>query len=93
VRDDPEHVTGEARSDHTSVVVLTDPIAPGWRATVNGRPAPALAANQLGRAVVVPAGENRVDFVYHAPLLPAGIAVAVIGWTIVAIGAVVRARR
>jgi len=93
VRDDPEHVTVEARSDLTSVVVLTDPIAPGWRATVNGRPAPVLAANQLGRAVVVPAGENRVDFVYHAPLLPAGLAVAVIGWTIVVVGAVLRARR
>jgi hypothetical protein len=41
---------------------------------------------------VVPAGENRVDFVYYAPLLPAGIAMAVIGWTIVTVGAVVRAR-
>jgi hypothetical protein len=55
--------------------------------------APVLAANYLGRAVVVPAGESRVDFVYHAPGLPAGIAVALIGWTMVAVGAVVRIRR
>jgi len=92
VRDDPEQVALEARTDRAAAVILTDGFAPGWSASVNGRPVPVLAANYLGRGVVVPAGENRVDFVYRAPGLRAGFALALIGWSVVATGAVLRRR-
>ena len=73
VRDDPEHVALEVRSDRAAVVVLTDGRA---RLERHGErpPAPVLAANYLGRGVIVPAGESRVEFVYRAPGLRAGFA-------------------
>ncbi len=93
VRDDPEHVSLQVSSDRPGVVVLTDTFAPGWTATVNGRPSPVLPANYLGRGVLVPAGESRVELVYRAPGLRTGFAVALLGWGAVAAGAVLRARR
>jgi Bacterial membrane protein YfhO len=93
VHDAAEHVTVEVRSDRPGVVVLTDPFAPGWSATVNGHPARVLAANYLGRGVLVPAGESRVEFVYRAPGLRAGFAVALLGWGAVAASVVLRTLR
>jgi hypothetical protein len=39
---------------------LADAPYPGWRATIDGRPAPLLAAQVLGKAVPVPAGSHVV---------------------------------
>ena len=47
-------------------VVLADTNYPGWRATVDGVPAPILAANGLFRAVLVRDGSHRVSFVYRS---------------------------
>jgi len=90
VRDAPENVAIDVRTDSPAVLVLTDPIAPGWTATVNGRPAPVLAANYLGRGVVVPMGDSHVEFTYRAPGLRAGLMLAAFGWVAVAAGAVMR---
>jgi Bacterial membrane protein YfhO len=92
-RDAPEDVALDVHSDRPAVLVLTDPLAPGWTATVNGRTAPVLAANYLGRGVIVPAGESRVEFSYRAPGLRAGLLVALLGWTLVIAGAALRTWR
>lgn len=93
LRDTAEHVALEVQSDRPAVAVLTDQIAPGWSATVNGQPAPLLAANYLGRGVLVPAGESRVDLVFRAPGLRAGLAVSLLVWGVIAAAAVTGARR
>ena len=45
-------------------LLLADQYADGWRATVNGMPSEILRANFVFRAVEVPAGTSRVEFVY-----------------------------
>jgi hypothetical protein len=45
---------------------------PGWRAEVDGRPAPLVRADYVLRAVCVPLGEHRVALVYDPPLLKTG---------------------
>jgi hypothetical protein len=56
-------VTAEMHGD--GYLVLSDTDYPGWRASVDGRPAPILRANAAFRAVYVPSGTHQVVFLYR----------------------------
>jgi hypothetical protein len=65
---------------------LSDPFYPGWRATVDGTPAPILRANYAFRAIEIPAGEHRVtmSFLPTSWLVGLGItAVTLLGLVII----------
>jgi hypothetical protein len=47
-------------------LVLGDNYAPGWRACVNGQPAPVTPFADIFRSVPVPQGDSRTDFRYDA---------------------------
>jgi len=64
VRDDPRVVEIDATLEAPGLVVLADTYYDGWRATVDGNPAPILPTNHLFRGVPVPAGFHRVRFDY-----------------------------
>ena len=49
------------------VVVFNEAFDPGWRATVDGEPAPIERVNLLHRGVVVPAGAHDVELRYAPP--------------------------
>ena len=53
-----------ATSVGRSLLVLADPYYPGWRVSVDGRPATVLPVDQAFRGVVLPAGEHTVTFSY-----------------------------
>jgi hypothetical protein len=76
VEDGGDDLTIRTRADRPAILVLQDSFAPGWNATVNGRPAEILAANYAFRAVQVPAGTALVRFRYLPPGLAAGGAVS-----------------
>ncbi len=63
--------------DQGGFVVVTEAFDPGWRASLDGRPAEILRANLAFRAVAVPAGEHRLEMLYVPPGLRAGAAVSV----------------
>ncbi len=84
-RDAPDRVELGVESDRDTVVVVRDAFAPGWTATVNGRPAPVLRADGRHRAVPVSAGRSQVVLAYRPPRLRAGLllsalSAAVIAW-------------
>jgi hypothetical protein len=69
---------------HDGFVVVLDGDDPGWRATVDNRPAAVLTANELFRAVSCPSGHHQVEFVYHPTGLRAGLGVALLTVALVA---------
>ena len=72
-------------------LVVNDVQYPGWRAEVDGRPAPLWTANYLFQAVRVPAGEHRVSLRFDPWSLRAGIVLSLV--TLAALLAWARAGR
>ena len=60
------------RSDAQGWLVVRENMAAGWRATVDGQPAPLRRADGKHRAVAVPGGEHEVVMRYSAPGLRGG---------------------
>jgi hypothetical protein len=67
-------------------LVLGDFYYPGWRASVNGVPSHIFQTNYIQRGVLLPAGQNRVRFVFRPPSFYIGLGVssAGVGLSIVA---------
>ncbi|MGB9776078.1 MAG: YfhO family protein [Anaerolineae bacterium] len=62
---EPNRVLLEVRTEASGILVMTDNYAPGWKAFVDKRAVPIYIANHAFRAVVVPAGQHQVEFVYR----------------------------
>lgn len=60
------------------LIYCSETLAPGWRAEVNGKPAPILAANYAFRAVPVPAGDVVITLSYFPPGLRSGLLVSLV---------------
>lgn len=69
-------VTLEVELPWDGFVVLNEAWFPGWTALVDGTPADVMPANGMVRAVEVPAGAHRVEFVYRTPGLSEGLTVS-----------------
>jgi hypothetical protein len=52
-----------------SLLVVTDAFIDGWHATVDGRMAPQVRANGVGRALPLPPGRHTVEMWFHVPAL------------------------
>ena len=81
----PNKVTLEADLPRPGYVVLLDRYDPNWHATIDGREAPVLRANQLFRAVYAEPGKHVVVFHYRqrgllAGMVITGITIVVLLW-------------
>jgi uncharacterized membrane protein YfhO len=70
--------------------VLADTFYPGWRATVDGRPAEIVRANHAFRSVRLPAGRHEVRFRYESAWFRWGLVLAGLGALALAAAAVAR---
>jgi hypothetical protein len=75
----PALVVARVRADGPVLALHHAPLAAGWRATVDGRPAPLLQVNVAAMAVAVGAGEHEVRFTYVPAGLAAGTALTIAG--------------
>jgi hypothetical protein len=80
VRYDAQRLEIVVDAERAGVVVLADTYFPGWRATVEGKPAPILRTNRAMRAVPVPAGRSTVIFTYPGRVVWTGLLVSTVGW-------------
>ncbi len=79
VVDGAVRVVIDANSKRAGWLLLADTWYPGWRATVDGRPAPVLRANIAHRAVPLPPGDHRVEFTFRPASTTRGLALSVAG--------------
>jgi len=61
----PEWVIAHTEASGPTLVVLNERWDRGWRARVDGRPAPLLKVNGVLMGAVTPAGEHTVEFLYR----------------------------
>lgn len=87
-----ERVTVAVNTDAPAYLVLADAYYPGWRAAVNGEPAPIYRADVMFRAVLVPAGASEVVFTYEPGWLPWAQLGGLAAWLATAAGLLLAAR-
>jgi membrane protein YfhO len=76
----PEDVRVTVDTTSPSIVVVRNSYDPGWSATVDGRPAPLVAADYVAQGVPVPAGRHEVRLVYRDPDISRGLAASALVW-------------
>jgi hypothetical protein len=64
----PKQIVLQAKAAAPSLLLLNDKFDPGWKVTVDGRPAELLRCNYIMRGVRVPPGEHQIEFRFTAPL-------------------------
>jgi hypothetical protein len=64
-RHEPNFVQIKAAMNCKGMVILTDSWFPGWRATIDGKPAPILKAYGAFRGVVVGEGDHTIEMLYR----------------------------
>ena len=75
---DPNSVTLRAELARPAYIVLLERYDPNWQATLDGRPASVLRANQIFRAVYAGAGLHEVRFDYHQRGLRLGVIISIL---------------
>ena len=58
------------------VLLFVDSFYPGWSATVDGKEVPILPANDVFKAIVVPAGTSEVHFAFSSTRVTLGLALS-----------------
>lgn len=92
-RDDPEELHVLADAPGGGWLLVTDRWAPGWKAWVDGTPAPVVRANGNARAVALPRGLHQVDLRYEPASWVAGLAVTAAGAALFVFSVVLGRRR
>ena len=69
----PTQVEASVECDGPCLVVVAQPWAPGWRATIDGEDIPLVRTNIAGLGAVAPAGRHRVEFSYRPWLWRSGV--------------------
>lgn len=76
-RFDTSHAWVTVHAARDGVLVLRQQVAPGWRVTVDGKPAESLTIDGIFRGVRVPAGAHEIVWTYHPRSLEAGAAITI----------------
>ena len=76
----PHEITLEVDAAGDGLLVLSEVYYPGWRASLDGQPAPLVRADYLLRGVPVPAGRHTVRVWYAPPSVRAGLVISGLTW-------------
>jgi hypothetical protein len=83
----PGHIKMRADATRPALLVVSESLYPGWRATLDGNPVAVLRANYLSQGVVVPAGSHVVELNYEPGAFKYGALISAFGLvTLVGLG-------
>ena len=83
VAEETDHVDIATETSGDGSLLVRDAAAPGWTATVDGRPAAIAVAEERYRQVALPSGHHTVRFAYRPPGLAAGLVIAAVSGLVV----------
>jgi uncharacterized membrane protein YfhO len=89
----PDRTDVEVTLNRPGYLVLVDTFDPGWRVSIDDRPASLVRANVAFQAVAVPAGSHRVQLVYRPSTVVWGAGVSLLGGALALALALWTARR
>jgi hypothetical protein len=75
----PQRIELRARLHQPGIVILSHTWYPGWRLTIDGRPAPILRANRMMRGAAVSTGEHQLVYRYDPWSFRIGAVVSLVG--------------
>ncbi len=75
----PNEVTIKTVSDGNSLLFLSDPYYPGWKAFIDGKESEILRSDFAFRSLVIPKGDHTVRFIYDPIPFKFGLMMAVLG--------------
>ena len=78
----PERVLIEADTDRDTLLVLNEHWDPGWKALLDGKPAPVTKVDTVLMGTPLPQGKHRVEFHYHPRRLGVGQAISAVSLAI-----------
>lgn len=82
---DPQHVILETTLESPGIVVLADVYYPGWKLTVDGKPAVVHRVNRLMRGAPVGKGKHRLEYTYDPMSFRAGLWISGAGLAVLAV--------
>ena len=60
-----DRLTVDVSAPDAAVLVYRDNMAPGWSVSLDGEDAELLVVDRVNKAVAVPSGQHRVEFIYR----------------------------
>ncbi|MCB0465708.1 MAG: YfhO family protein, partial [Aequorivita sp.] len=73
----PNHLVYEASTDTDQLVVFSEVYYPkGWNAYINGKPAEYFRADYVLRAMVIPPGNNKIEFKFEPKVIQTGSSIS-----------------
>jgi hypothetical protein len=80
----PTRIVLQAHSTSPAFLVLSEIFFPGWRASVDGSPAPIWRTDHVLRGLALPAGTHRVELVYAPRSVRVGAAISALSLVVLA---------
>ncbi len=75
----PNHLVYEAATKTEQLVVFSEVYYPqGWNAYINGKPAEYFRANYVLRAMIVPSGNNKIEFKFEPKVIETGSTISLV---------------
>jgi hypothetical protein len=72
-RESPTHITIDVSCEQPGILVLTEQYYVGWQAMLDGVPVDHFRANGVFRALMLPSGSHKVEYIYQPKSLILGL--------------------